>query len=757
MNFEQIQKYFKMILDSLVIKYQYDANAEDTIESVLAFERYKIAKRNEDTIYSHPTIDLDVLLDAGFSESEARYYSDNPTEIPQEYQSLVLELNREFIIETYETNGTFDMETNNYYRTLMGLPPVSATEDDFFYTPEDIADIYGIDTDTPIHLLSDSELVLLKNYGFIDELISENKNAKYLKFLGKDSIDLITAREAKNFILLKCTTDLPRTLYESFIETYSNARDFIIQVYYIKEFRNKYTNFDKFIGAIISITALFRIIVKLFHNVLESDYYDIKSIISFFDSYHMPYVQELEFEFQKILAANLRYLIRIKAEDDVLREVSKLLGFTDSKIMRYYLVKEHILDPNEEPVFYYKEVTQEDGTVKKELDYEKTYNVYFQQISIDEENLQIALADKSSRISYKEMISEDPYWIDDDAMHELLYTTDYNYTMTKYIGLNVTFKFTEVLFDLCYTTRMIFDLKEYTSRIMLNLETISATPIPLFDTFIMLLCITCRQTSLKGSLPTSASKVSVISGFNFNDIHQIKDLILEAKNNKVITQEEYDTMFHLIANTYPLTASDVNTLYMNIRKMRNFINDCMRRYTGNLKTYRFYKSLYKTIMFTEDINTLYTMSNGKVAKTYFEYLEDLNPSLYTYTMEIEDDYLSSAINYLASKITKYLSNVKYLHMANQDSNAEAIILRRFLNIFKSYTADLSTMNITYLLNDKNDNFIHLSQDIRKEKELLLKERLNRDHNHVVKVEKELMIKDKRGFFKKDGIVKYIME
>ena len=61
------------------------------------------------------------------------------------------------------------------------------------------------------------------------------------------------------------------------------------------------------------------------------------------------------------------------------------------------------------------------------------------------------------------------------------------------------------------------------------------------------------------------------------------------------------------------------------------------------------------------------------------------------------------------------------------------------------------------MNDKNDNFIHLSQDIHKEKELLLKEELNHDHNHDVKIEKELMIKDRKGFFKKDGIVKYIME
>lgn len=191
--------------------------------------------------------------------------------------------------------------------------------------------------------------------------------------------------------------------------------------------------------------------------------------------------------------------------------------------------------------------------------------------------------------------------------------------------------------------------------------------------------------------------------------------------------------------------------------MRNFINDRMKHYTGNIKTYRFYKSLYRTIMFTEDINSMYTMSNGEVAKTYFEYLEDLNPSLYSYTMEIEEDALSRLINYVTSKISKYLPNVKYLYMANQDNNAEAIILRKFLNVFKSYTVDLSTMNITYLLNDKNGNFIHLSQDIHKEKELLLKEELNRDHNHDVKIEKELMIKDRKGFFKKDGIVKYIME
>ena len=164
------------------------------------------------------------------------------------------------------------------------------------------------------------------------------------------------------------------------------------------------------------------------------------------------------------------------------------------------------------------------------------------------------------------------------------------------------------------------------------------------------------------------------------------------------------------------------------------------------------------MMYTEDTEILFMKSDGNVATTYFDYLEDLNHSLYSYLEGLQEESdVSTTMTYVIRKLENILTDVKYLYMLNLESISGAEILKKFLNIFKSYTADLASLNVTYLLNDRYYNSIPMVHELRFEKSMILDDEVVKDHNHVILTEKELLIKDEHGLFEKDGIVAIIYD
>lgn len=724
MDFEQILKYFKEILEEIVIKYKLEADSHDTNESVLLFERYKICKEKLDNIRTHATISVEILMEAGLSEDDAQEFQDHPYDIPDDEYDIeaILELHRRYVIEEYETGGTYEGLQNSYYRMLIGLPDLSETEEDFFYAPEYIAEKYDINTDTPIHLLNKADIEILREDGFIDELIRDNSSKKYLHFLGYSALDLFSVVEARAFSLLYCPPDLPTVLHETFLTAYEAARDFVVHVFYVREFEKKYPKYERFIGMMITVTALFRIINNLFINVIENNFFDIKSIIMFLNSYGIPYVESLQFEYQKVLAANANYLMRIKSRDEVLTEISTLLGFKNAKISKFYLVKEHRMDENENPVFYYKEKTDESGNVLydnsgnpiMEYDYEKMFDIYFQEIDIDEKNVQMALSDSSTKIGYEEMVSNDPYWIDDEELSKFIRESDYNYEVTKYIGVNVTYKLSEAFFEVIYTLKMLGMLKDSTSNVTIMLESVVTSPVSLFDTLILILALTCIQNGFKGMIATSASKVSIFYGFNFtNDLPEIRKFITETheSNPSLLNDEDYKTIMECISKTTIVRAEDINVVFNNIRNLSNFLIEKMNNAKDSVEL-NFYKKIYRTLMTTKTMEDLFLLPSGKVAETYLEYLDYNNHALYAYCTNLAEDDISSSLTYILNKLSVYCEDIIYLKSINDDASFMSDILKKFINFFKSYTSDLASMGTVYLLNSKYYNFLRLTDEIK---------------------------------------------
>ena len=104
------------ILNTLTIKYKYRADELETMESKEKADRYICALNGVDTFYQYADYSTEEYMKAGITDENAiKYYKANRYEVPSEFQPKLLVLRRERELNEY-------VETNNYYRMLIGLP-----------------------------------------------------------------------------------------------------------------------------------------------------------------------------------------------------------------------------------------------------------------------------------------------------------------------------------------------------------------------------------------------------------------------------------------------------------------------------------------------------------------------------------------------------------------------------------------------------------------------------------------------------------
>ena len=145
-------------------------------------------------------------------------YVNDKMKIPYTLRDKLLLKQRAYIVNNY-------VEKNNYYRMLNGLPDYEEAKEDYLYVDEETAEKYRIDPTIPIHKLSKNKIIVLQAVGYIDKLYEETKK-KYLKFLGPNKIDIITARMAKNFAILRIPYSVSEAMWDNFILIYDQCREY---------------------------------------------------------------------------------------------------------------------------------------------------------------------------------------------------------------------------------------------------------------------------------------------------------------------------------------------------------------------------------------------------------------------------------------------------------------------------------------------------------------------------------------------------
>lgn len=713
-----IRNFLVTNVPKMVIKYSRDAKRCETLESKKAADVYMSARNGTDSWVTYSSFNREMILNAAslipttFSETEIRDFMRDKNLINVRYfahRDKFVQAAHDWILHNYE-------EKNEYYRMLAGLPPIGAPD---LYFDDIIYDNYNTER-VPVHKVPHSVLISMDMDGSLDTFQQKYPEYKYISHLGNGRIDVALARMADNFDVLYIPKKIDNDSYQrDFLRSYDQAREYILTVVYNMYYSAKYEYYDNYMAFITLMMAVQRLVNNVYEIVVNRDFYDMESIRIFLTAYNIPYSGFFNLYQNRLLVKNLNILLKKKSTTRVLVDIMDLLGFNNYELVKYYLVKKHRTNENGMPILKY--LQDENGNYildangEKILDAESVYDFYFSGVPIESDDIQQDIMNSDFIVDYKTMVESDNLWVDDNTTKKLLMETDFNYMQTKYIDVKVIYRLQEIIFETVYTSRMILDNASTTKKIKVSMNMLSDAAVSLFDGIVMLICLMCKMHGVEPTLLSKLSEVSYIMGFNFNaDFEAIKSDIIYNRIAKYNGGGEYINVENLynsniakyITKTVFTTPDDVNAMFINIRELRKLLLAGLADST-NLMTYRAYKRLYDSLMFTQVNNSIYNLSDGTTPATFADYLRESNHALYELYQNCDPNMISEYIDYITQRLGTLFTDTQYFPYIKLLSGEDVDALLKLLRFFKSYTVNIRKAHINLLLDDRYDNMIHV--------------------------------------------------
>ena len=265
------------------------------------------------------------------------------------------------------------VETNNYYRTFLGLPPMKdgyVYEDTLFSTyDEKTGNIIYFDDDlvkeldslniypvgywkSNIYEFDSYDVGILNEYDIINRYLEkcnsniQSERYKYLRFIGDSRLDIYTCRRASEFDLISVPSIDDTELRNNFINIYNINRDYVITSVFSDAYKFQSDYYNKFIIIFIMVNTIMDLLAKIPDFIINRDVFDSRCIKYLFESYGIPFYSEIPIKYQQRMLKNLNILIKFKSSTKNMVDICSLFGFSDVKVFGYYLMKERIVDSN---------------------------------------------------------------------------------------------------------------------------------------------------------------------------------------------------------------------------------------------------------------------------------------------------------------------------------------------------------------------------------------------------------------------------
>ena len=345
---ESILNDIRSMVNNVIIKLSYQADMYETTDIKREADRYIAAYLEKDTFDSYRAYPMDVIAKAGISNlNDLTAYSSDRNKIPREKRKDVLKAMRETVIREY-------VEMNDYYRELIGMPSINTPEEEWIYLTEEEMKYYEIDEVRPIHEYP-KEIQHKLERDLIPNLIKLYPERTYLQHMGSKAVNLVRARQARNFDIIFTDIKLDTVFMRAFFETYDFAREYFMGLIYNKAFKERYDLYDNYMGMHIMIMTVQRLVVDTIKMGIDRDFYDLISIKKLFNVYGVPFFEDLPLDYQRTIVKNVNMLIRSKSTDKVLYDIANTLFYERVRIYKYFLVRERKFDEDGNPIFLYKE------------------------------------------------------------------------------------------------------------------------------------------------------------------------------------------------------------------------------------------------------------------------------------------------------------------------------------------------------------------------------------------------------------------
>lgn len=752
------------ILNTITIKYSVEAEKGETFEIKSKADRYINAILMKDNYLMYDDYTVEDFNEAGITDPDliASYQNDRFS-VPTDLQSKLIIIRREREINDY-------VEENNYYRMLNGYPDLEDTS--YFYVDSAICAEYGIPEDIPIHEIADKlgnyYINVLEGLGYISDLIAENPDKKYLNFLGSKRISIQYARNAKNFAILKIQQDdIMESTYREFIRCYEKARIYFMSTCYVYQYRSVIPYYDNFIGLCIFVMAMQQVSMRSIKNAVDREFYDEYMVQLLYESYGVPYFSRVDNTTQKLIVQNLNLLIQNKATNKVILDIASILGFNNINIYQYYLIKKRKFDKNGRPIVVKKkQVNTSTGKTEEVYDDEAMNSVYFQKVDIRDDNVKDSLTDTLQRVEYHDITYYDPFWWEDDELHNEIWKTAYNYMETKYMGITVPYRLTELVFQSVLLLKIIMEKQPDLYNVTLQLPKITSKAVSLPMTVVLFFALMSKKLGISGQIMTLPSKLIHILETNDQEINKENDHIevlgfnfdafspanlkktmsnlewhLNRRKYRIVDGHDVDLNEDGTQNTYAPThkiqytvdtedleelysyitdlsipnkatteekVKALNNIYSNMEALYYFLSYQISN-TNNIEEYYALKKLYDTAFYSQETAKAFTVTDedGKerTADTFLDYLYYKDKDLYDFVKKVETDEIYSYIDHIIYKMESLVDNVGYLYIRNDGFSPLMELLQMMVLFFKSYSIDLVDMTSLMIVDWDMENTI----------------------------------------------------
>lgn len=467
-----------------------------------------IASRNGDlNFYSVFQFHEEVLKPFFPDKNELERVLNNKRLIPEILRDSIVAAERDFLIDYWENR---DGETNEYYRLVFGLPPLTMDPSRYLYNTK----YHDIDEETPLHMLQYVDRLKLENRGYFDELLADSTIAAehpYLAYLGVKRIFPYIARQAEYYQLIYCPPSEYQYLRQDFMDIYEEARRMVLRVYYNDAYRNKSKLYEGFLGLLILFMTQQRLCEKYLEADISRNFYDLESLRLVYDAYGVPFYPSIPLKYHERIVKHINELISYKGSTQVFYDVFGLFDFGKMDVFEYYLVKDRKVNEWGNPIFR--------DSKGKHLSADQLWDLRFARVGW-KGNKFTQVIDPENKVPYDYLTEPDPYWINDKELLDKLYSEDWNYFQSKYMGVQIMFDLSKLLFETSYFIHMLHDNREEMSA-MTVYYMLTGDDIPVFDMIIYALALLCRNAGYTGEIPSDPASVAAVYGFNFLELNKL--------------------------------------------------------------------------------------------------------------------------------------------------------------------------------------------------------------------------------------------
>jgi hypothetical protein len=324
--------------------------------------------------------------------------------------------------------------------------------------------------------------------------------------------------------------------------------------------------------------------------------------------------------------------------------------------------------------------------------------------------------------AYDAMTLADKFWDGEDgsedsfklhnAIRAAIAEKEFNYSRTKYMSVSNLIDVTAMSFQIAYFYNMLYD--DVFKEDLLVMQIPSISPYKKFKISHIFCYLTALAYLFKGiddNLMQEPSQILYVKGFNFrSDLAKLKQSIKDKRFNP----NDYDVWGFLNPPGQIPDMKRFIEIYNTNKEIHKVITNGMAN-AKNYDVYSIWKMLYDSLMIFKFNMTYFKLSNGKVAKSFSEFLQEKDNVLYVSLKSMEQiademarqEAIVQMIQDIVYLMEDYIDSKEFKYVFYNLPGASGEYLLEYLftmiNFFKSYKVVLNSMSSEFNFGSSEDD------------------------------------------------------